>query len=375
MAPPGGEPNRYPYGSISERKDFMKKVLDLDGKTFHEEKMLLYKHLEDTRGTREAHEIKMAQFRLKLSEDFNDDRQKLENTAFVFSKKLQDDLNRLTIDSHEQRKKSAELEIEANIKAYDKLLERAKELKAQAKTPEDFIVAEKEVELVERLLPLLQLTNAQVKKLKGYSEKDIGGGIIEGFKQVTEQLKDEYTTWKDATRDTMLEMKSTMSDVFFDSMIGELKSASDYWKAFQNTVKRIIANIAAQWVTQQAAMGIASIAGMIFAHEGGLQTKKQTMHTGGMAIKKMHSGGMKNDELLRVLKSGEYVIKDRSVKSIGAQNLDYMNRTGQMPSGGGGVTNIYKIRAHIEAIDVKSLSNKPSKRKARELYLKYQSTP
>ena len=79
-------------------------------------------------------------------------------------------------------------------------------------------------------------------------------------------------------------------------------------------------------------------------------------HSGGW-IKRMHGGGfnLKNDESLRVLKNGEYVLKDSSAKALGGAALDHMNATGRMPSGGGQMVKNYNsytiIAMDTEGID------------------------
>ena len=79
------------------------------------------------------------------------------------------------------------------------------------------------------------------------------------------------------------------------------------------------------------------------------------VHEGGLlkAIKRMHAGGLKSGEVLRVLKDKEYVIKDSSVRSLGASGLDYANRTGQWPQGQTTVVN--KNYLSIYAMDSESI--------------------
>jgi len=196
------------------------------------------------------------------------------------------------------------------------------------------------------------------KEALGHKPSDIHGGIKKGFDEALEEINDQYKLWKEATKETMLEMKDTMSDVFFDAMTNELKTASDYWKAFTDIVKRYIADIAAQWAMAKIQMGLSSLAGAFAGSSSGVSAGSPawnagTAHTGGLQIGKMHSGGIKSDELLKILKRGEYVVKDSSVRSIGVQNLDQMNRTGQMPSGPTMVDN-RKYSYYIAANDAES---------------------
>lgn len=77
------------------------------------------------------------------------------------------------------------------------------------------------------------------------------------------------------------------------------------------------------------------------AHEGGLIRA----HDGGM----QRVGGYEPNETLRILKDKEFVIKDSSTRSLGAGNLDYMNRTGQIPMQRPSITNVSNY--YIDAID------------------------
>lgn len=55
----------------------------------------------------------------------------------------------------------------------------------------------------------------------------------------------------DATRQTAYNMQSTMGDVFFDAMRGQLKDFSDYWDAFLSSLERTLADTAARMAAQE----------------------------------------------------------------------------------------------------------------------------
>jgi len=69
-------------------------------------------------------------------------------------------------------------------------------------------------------------------------------------------------------------------------------------------------------------------------------------------LKRMHNGGLNSNEQTRIVKTGEFILRDQSVRSIGAANLSQMNKTGQMPAPATTVVNNY--RTFINANDALS---------------------
>ena len=243
---------------------------------------------------------------------------------------------------------------------YDAALERAKIREKNAedakKATENMIKeAEKELDILEKQVREEYDAALERAKIREKNAEDartapeqFAEGMKDGFKKAQKTLANEYTIWKDLTENAAMSMRDTFSDMFFDSMRDGLKSLSDYWQLFSRAVRREIANMAAAWLTSgllgtdkktswlktiftKAAAAIGSSGG----ESAGGYSIEANVHKGGW-IKRMHGGGvnLKNDESIRVLKNGEYVIKDSSAQSLGGSNLDYMNRTGRMPSGG-----------------------------------------
>lgn len=292
--------------------------------------------------------------------------EKIDNNFAKFKRKLFKDLAKEEIDEYEKARAVADEDYKEKMRLYNKLLTETKKHKAKLQKEiigDPFLIGDLEqakalIKDVEGLLKFINLLHEEQLENIGDAE-DIAKGFRHGFRDATKEIKDQYQLWKDATKETMLEMRDTLSDVFFDSMNDELKSASDYWQAFTNTIKRHIADIAASWITSGIfggtegggllGKGFGFIKGL-FSHSGGLQRAQQT---GGHQIRKMHVGGLNSNEFLRILKGGEYEIKPSSVRSIGVDKLDYMNRTGQMPSGGN-VTYIDNRKSYISAIDMQS---------------------
>ena len=247
-----------------------------------------------------------------------------------------------------------------------KLLEKLKR-ELEIKAVEHPALA-KEITQIDALIAKYKELEPIKKEALSHKPEDITGGIKKGFDDALTEIKDQYELWKRITKDTFLEMRDTMSDVFFDAMTGELKTASDYWRAFTNTVKRYIADMAAQWVMARVMGGMGG--GISWLDVGmtamgawggtsgdasaglGADWAGTNFHGGGL-VKKYHSGGLKSNELLSILKNKEFVINDSATRSIGVQNLDYMNRTGQMPEKKTFVTN--NRYYYIDAIDPQSL--------------------
>ena len=187
------------------------------------------------------------------------------------------------------------------------------------------------------------------KKKKDYDKRDFGAGMMEGLRKYRDLISDEYKIWEDMAYESAMAMQNSFSDLFFDAMMGDLHSLSDYWKAFTTSIKRMIANMASMWlmfsVFNMGGIGLAS-------HQGGLIKA----HSGGL-IKKMHSGGqnLKSDETIRILKDHEYVIKDSSVRSIGVAALDFANKTGRLPQASQPQQVIHKHYTYVYAIDSESM--------------------
>jgi len=217
------------------------------------------------------------------------------------------------------------------------------------------------------------------KDEKPIDPSDYARGMIDGLKEVGKELKNEYKTWKDLTTNVAHSMSDTLSDVFFDSMTGQLRSAEDYWQAFTTSVKRMIADMASKWVMLQAFGGAAkgidwigtalSVASLGGGGGGGgtspsvgggpsgvgpIGSGLMDAHSGGLI--KMHDGGMnlKSDETLRILKNKEYVIKDSSTRSIGVAALNQANRTGRLPQAQP-QTVVHKYYNYVYAIDSESM--------------------
>jgi len=277
----------------------------------------------------------------------------------IITKKRNDEIIKINEDAAKKQDKIDNDALKRRVKAADDIgKKRASDLR-------------KEMKLRGKLYAIQEELNKEFEeKQKEINPSDYARGILDGLKEVGKELKNEYKTWKDLTMNVAHSMSDTLSDVFFDSTTKQLKSAGDYWRAFTTSVKRMIADVAARWMMLQAfgEMGgkdgkggwgllgtIASVAVKAFTPT---PTPIPTSHDGGLintsSIKKMHNGGLASSESLRIVKDGEYYIKDSSTRSIGVAALNQANRTGQLPQSQPQQV-VHKYYNYVYAIDSESM--------------------
>jgi hypothetical protein len=88
-----------------------------------------------------------------------------------------------------------------------------------------------------------------------------GRGFQEGLKEWMREIENIGEAWIKMGKDVASSMQSTFSDVVFDWLKGELKSTTDYVKAFGDTVNRILADMAAQLVANKIATSVGKLFG------------------------------------------------------------------------------------------------------------------
>ena len=285
-----------------------------------------------------------------------------------FNEDLTEDNIKLIKDEYTKRQFYLEKEILERRRKYQELLAEAEDYftdLAKLAIDNPFLIPE-----LDRVAKLIENIKSMQGVLSGIEGKERGAlakeapwnfsaGMEEGLREARTEISNEYEIWRNASKNTALAMRDSFSDLFFDAMKGELKSLGDYWKAFGNAVKREIANMAAAWVTSGLLKlgGDLLLKGFIGATNigGGLGGTALAEHDGGL-IRKMHGGGpaLKSDETLRVLKENEFVIKDSSTRSLGLNALNFMNKTGRMPSAGPNVTSVHNSYT-IVAMDSESM--------------------
>ena len=301
---------------------------------------------------------------------FEKDKETILKKFLSFAESVDKDLDKTEEDSHERKIKLQQNAADKRVRIYKQILNEAEKFYEKLKLAasiDPLLTIEKED--FEAKLAKIREFIAEIEKTdKGEKKQiidpsDFSRGIIDGLRDARKELSNEYDIWKNLTTNSAMAMRDSFSDLFFDAMKGELKSLGDYWQAFTNAVKRQIADMVASWITSGLGktvdwVGVVLKVGSVVAGAGGGPTDpigaEEIMHSGGQ-IKRMHSGGgLAGNETLRILKENEYVIKDSSARSIGLAPLDYMNKTGKIPSSGGitHINNSYTIIAmDSESID------------------------
>ena len=164
---------------------------------------------------------------------------------------------------------------------------------------------------------------------------------------------------------SMTMVNATMSAVGSTIASGIVDGTMDAEQAMKGLLKLAI-QLAVKIAMAAAAYAIFGPAGgagggfvAALFHNGGLV---RSYHNGG-PVQSLHSGGfpaapLKQNEVYAKLLADEYVIPPGPVRSIGVDNLEYMRKTGQMPNGGGSVTNntvTMPVTFNINAMDGESV--------------------
>jgi len=271
-----------------------------------------------------------------------------------FRESLGDDEVKLVKNNYERKQFYLEKEISERRRKYNELLENTKDyytilsrlaennplLVAEKKKIEDMIVA------IEAMVSGLEgIESKERKDLADTAPGFYAGGMVEGLRLARETLSDEYTIWKNLTNNVAMSMRDSFSDLFFDGMKGELKSLENYWQSFTIAVKRQIADMAASWVTSGlfGDTGGGGLFGKVLGAVGGLFGGGGTgpsVPAGSGYIPSFDGGGPSDRGGLSILDKNEFVIKPSSSRSIGAESLNHMNKTGRIPSGGTNITHV-----------------------------------
>ena len=295
--------------------------------------------------------VKAGEKRKKEFEGVVKTEQSLLNALDAFKRKLKDDEGRLIEDEYERKRFILNKEIEDRQRMYSKMLAEAikfyNELKEQ-ETTNTLLKGKKEE--VAKFITAIKALQAELDKLAGREKTKLK------TEQTDKELADQYKKWEDMTKDTASAMHDSFSDLFFDAMKGELKSLGDYWKAFGNAVKRQIADIAASGITSglfgKKGEGT-GLLGTILGAAGNIFGASSTTSTATTTIPTSHSGGPSGGGLT-LMKEKEFVIRDSSARSIGLDALNFMNKTGRVPTAAPSVTNVHHSYT-IVAMDSESM--------------------
>lgn len=197
-----------------------------------------------------------------------------------------------------------------------------------------------------------ELRKANLKKAQA------SGSFSEGWKAGLEEMQQDLMTWGKAGYETFRSFyenaRSTMSDVLFDGIKGDMKSFSEYWKSFSDALLRkftdIIAQMVVEWalgMTKMASLksagsglssivaGVVSTVGSVFGSGGqsGFQGSYSMMHTGGMATEPgfyriginprifdsapRYHGGIGPNETAAILRKDEGVFTPGQMRALG----------------------------------------------------------
>lgn len=158
--------------------------------------------------------------------------------------------------------------------------------------------------------------------------------VTDGWAVALERQKENLASWAQAAnqiyKDVTKSMETTFSDFIFDAFTGKLKSATDYFRAFAESIARawanLLAKMAAEWMMTKA---ITQIGGLFASGNYGYGNEaaglgQQYAHGGGRI---MHGGGM----VPIFAEHGEYMIRKNSVNDRTLPALQEINGTGDTP--------------------------------------------
>ena len=146
------------------------------------------------------------------------------------------------------------------------------------------------------------------------------GTWVDGVKIGLWDLTQQQTTWAQRgvaiTSDAAYEMESTLSDVFFDGLHGDLQNAGDYFRTFTDGMIRSWTDMASQMVTEYAASGLKglltgdggdSLVSGIVGAAGGIWDAVDWL--GSDLLSLWHTGAwMVDQDQVARLKAGEMVV-------------------------------------------------------------------
>lgn len=297
------------------------------------------------------------QFEESIESQSAKERTKIEEKILQKKTEISDRIAKLNETDKERRIRAINETFNAEQKVLDKLIlaaetqiESLKKVRDErGRIPPEI---QKEIDALDKLIAKINETKEESKKAATATieaGKDAVAGFKKGIEDIIDDWGNEFKNAENLARDSATAMKNTFSDIFFDSMTGQMKKLSEYWKSFKNMILRSLAEIAAREVALQVLRGIKSVflAGATAgAASAGVSTAATSagqisggslalVHQGGLignnTVKRMHDGGIASNELLTILKKNEFVLNDSAASKIGRANLEFMNKTGQIP--------------------------------------------
>ncbi len=202
----------------------------------------------------------------------------------------------------------------------------------------------------------------------GEMVREFIGGQQEIYKQAQLSylgLKNEIQIFHDSYVSLVGTMTSTFSDLFYNTVTGQISNLQDVFNDFGQAVLKNLSDIIAQILVMRMVGGLASLAGGVLlgpvgAIAGGiggnlLNTGAQSIagHAFSTAWSPYHGGGVVKahsglavDEVPIIAQRGEGVLSRRGMSALGRGNFDQLNSGGVIGGRGEIVNNHFTINIH-----------------------------
>lgn len=222
---------------------------------------------------------------------------------------------------------------------------------------------------IAQLMESVERYNAKVRESRKFlaqwkrEHEGMFAGIVDGFQDFSNKLSNEYEIGKQLAKDFGDSVYQGIHNPLADFFTGDLKSFGDYWRSFcknlGQAMSKAVTDMIFEWIGLRRAMeGVGSGRGFnwgaLFGGGGGggagvgsmggefgaTEYSMGVAHGGGLVqdilnrIPNLHQGGtpsLGRDEVLMKMLTTEYALNSKATRSIGKQNLDYMNQTGKIP--------------------------------------------
>lgn len=136
------------------------------------------------------------------------------------------------------------------------------------------------------------------------------GDFFDGIALGYEQMLEDQQTWAergvDIFNDFATSAKSSLSDLGFDALTGQMKSFSDYWDSFWRGMARSVMNHVADLAVNKGIEALVSMGGGLFDMAGTFMSN--IFHTGNMRV-----GA---DEVAAILQTDEIVIPAKQSEAL-----------------------------------------------------------
>lgn len=171
-----------------------------------------------------------------------------------------------------------------------------------------------------------------VGKIRGFvtEAQKAADAFSKAWERGTQKSKEVVVNWAGLMKDTVQRVANAMAqslgNFFYNVLTGQIKSAKQAFVEFGQSVLRILADVMARILLQKLlASSLSSAFGIPVSF----------FHSGGQ-IRKAHSGmSLRQDEVPIIGQEGEGILTRQGMNSLGANNLQALNRGESMGQGGG----------------------------------------